>query len=271
MLTILQGSDFHFGRPHLTHVAAGFLEVVREVAPDVIALAGDLTQRAKVSEFRQVRKYLATLPDVPVVVTPGNHDVPLYRVHERLLCPYRNYRRYVSSELDTVTRVEGAVFVALHSSSPRRRIVNGAISAGQLDFMARIFQESPEEEARVLVMHHPLAPPPDGGADRVLPGNDLVLDLLREMSVDLVLSGHLHRGFVTYSSKVRVGHRENGDIPIVHSGTATSNRGRMGEKGKNTLNVLKITAGEIEVVPHWFEEGPARFVPRAATTVPRYR
>ena len=271
MLTILQGSDFHVGRPHLTHVAAGFLEAVREAASDVIVLAGDFTQRAKVREFRRARKYLETLPDVPVVVTPGNHDVPLYRVHERLLCPYRNYRRYVSSELDTVTRVEGAVFVALDSSSPRRRIVNGAISAGQLDFMARIFHESPEEEARVLVTHHPLAPPPDGGADRVLVGNDLVLDRLRDMRVDLVLSGHLHRSFVTYSSKVQVGHRGNGDIPIVHCGTTTSNRGRMAEKGKNTLNVLKISASEIEVVPHWFEEGPARFVARAATTVPRHR
>ena len=45
----------------------------------------------------------------------------------------------------------------------------------------------------------------------------------------------------------------------------------MAEKGKNTLNVLKISASEIEVVPHWFEEGPARFVARAATTVPRHR
>lgn len=271
MLTILQGSDLHFGRPHLPDVATGFLEAARELAPDVIALAGDLTQRAKTCEYRQARKYLETLPDVPVVVTPGNHDVPLYRIHERLLCPYHNYRRYVSSELDTVTRVEGAVFVALHSSSPRRRIVNGTISAGQLDFVARIFQESAEEEIRILVTHHPLAPPPDGGGGRVLPGNDLVLDRLRNMRVDLVLSGHLHRSFVTYSSEVCGAHAGNGEIPIIHSGTATSNRGRMAERGRNSLNVLKIRAGEIEVVPYWFEKGPAKFVARASTIILRLR
>ena len=161
MLTILQGSDLHFGKPHLPGVARSFVEAVHEVAPDVITLVGDFTQRAKVSEYRQVRDLLATLPDVPLVVTPGNHDVPLDRIHERLLSPYRNYRRYVSSKLDTVTRVTGAIFVALHSSSPRRRIVNGTITRGQLDFLARIFQETQEEEVRILVTHHPLAPPPD--------------------------------------------------------------------------------------------------------------
>lgn len=271
MLTILQGSDLHFGRPYLPDVATGFLEAAHDLAPDVIALAGDLTQRAKASEYRQARKYLETLPDVPIVVTPGNHDVPLYRIHERLFCPYHKYRRYVSSELDTVTRVEGAVFVALDSSSPRRRIVNGAISPGQLDFVARIFQESAEEEVRILVTHHPLAPPPDGGRGRVLPGNDLVLDRLRNMRADLVLSGHLHRSFVSYSSGVCGGHAGNREIPIVHSGTATSNRGRMAEKGRNSLNVLKICAGEIEVIPYWFEKGPARFVARASTMILRCR
>lgn len=269
MLTILQGSDLHFGKPHLPGVARAFIEAVHEVAPDVIALVGDFTQRAKVSEYRQVRELVATLPDVPVVVTPGNHDVPLYRIHERLLSPYRNYRRYVSSKLDTVTRVTGAVFVALHSSSPRRRIVNGTITRGQLDFLARIFQETQEDEVRILVTHHPLAPPPDGGEDRLLPGNDWILDRLRDTRVDLVLGGHLHRSFSTCSSSVQVGHRRNGDIPIVHSGTATSSRGRMAEKGRNSFNVLKVGAGEIEVITHWFEEGPGRFVARASTMIPR--
>ena len=269
MLTILQGSDLHFGKPHLPGVARSFVEAVHEVAPDVITLVGDFTQRAKVSEYRQVRDLLATLPDVPLVVTPGNHDVPLYRIHERLLSPYRNYRRYVSSKLDTVTRVTGAVFVALHSSSPRRRIVNGTITRGQLDLLARIFQEAPEEEVRILVTHHPLAPPPDGGEDRLLPGNDWILDRLRDTRVDLVLGGHLHRSFSTCSSSVQGGHRSNGDIPIVHSGTATSSRGRMAEKGRNSFNVLKVGAGEIEVITHWFEEGRDRFVARASTMIPR--
>ena len=110
MLTILQGSDLHYGKPHLARVAAAFHEAVRRAEPDVIVLAGDFTQRAKVREYRQARECLDTLPDVPVIVTPGNHDIPLYRVHERLINPLRNYRTYISSDLDSVTRVEGGGF-----------------------------------------------------------------------------------------------------------------------------------------------------------------
>ena len=79
MLTVLHGSDVHFGKPHRPSVATAFLEMVPTVAPDVIVLAGDFTQRAKVREYEQARTFLRQIQDVPVVVTPGNHDIPLYR------------------------------------------------------------------------------------------------------------------------------------------------------------------------------------------------
>lgn len=264
MLTILQGSDLHFGKPHLAHVAAAFHEAVRRAEPDVIVLAGDFTQRAKVGEYRQARECLDTLPDVPVVVTPGNHDIPLYRVHERLFDPLRNYRTYISTDLDSVTRVDGAVFVALCSAEPHRAIVNGRLRGGQLEFAARIFQKCAPEDVRILVTHHPLACPPDGGSDNILPGSDALLDSFREMGVELILSGHLHRSYVVTTTGGAYG-----DVAIVHSGTAASNRGRMAERGRNSLNVLQITAHEIVVTPHWFEDDQNRFVARAPTSISR--
>ena len=41
------------------------------------------------------------------------------------------------------------------------------------------------------------------------------------------------------------------DLTIVHCGTTTSNRGRMAEKGRNSLNVLQISSYDIVVTPHW--------------------
>ena len=269
MLTVLHGSDVHFGKPHRPNVAMGLLQLARRVAPDVIVLAGDLTQRAKVREYQQARAYLEQFNDVPVVVTPGNHDVPLYRLHERLFAPFRNYRAFVSPELDTVTRVGGAVLVALNSVDPHRGIVNGRIDERQLGFLARIFQETSGANVRIVVMHHALAPPPDGGSDAVIPRNRFLLDRFRELGVDLVLSGHLHRGFVTRSSEVQADHRDRGDIAIVHSGTATSSRGRAAEKGENSVNVLKIDAHGVEVIPHWFEEDVSGFVAREPVMVGR--
>ncbi len=261
MLTILHGSDLHFGKPQLPRVAAAFHEAIGQLEPDVVVLAGDLTQRAKVREYRQARQCLDSFPDVPVIVTAGNHDVPLYRVHERLFNPMRNYRRYISADLDGATRVDGALFVALCSAEPHRAIVNGRLRDRQLEYAARIFQECLPEEVRILVTHHPLAHPPDGGADRILPRSEALLDSFRDMGVELILSGHLHRGYVV--------HKVRGDVAIVHSGTATSNRGRMAEKGRNTLNMLRIDAGEIVVTPYWFEEDEGRFLARRPTSIAR--
>ena len=87
--------------------------------------------------------------------------------------------------------------------------------------------------------------------------------------MDLILSGHLHRGFVTSSSEVRMHHRDRGDIAIVHSGTATSSRGRAAEKGENSVNVLKIGTEEIEVISHWFEQKRSGFVAREPITIRR--
>ena len=215
-------------------------------------------------EYRQARECLDTLPDVPVIVTPGNHDIPLYRVHERLFNPLRNYRTYISTDLDSATRVDGAVFVALCSAEPHRAIVNGRLRGGQLEFAARIFQKCAPEDVRILVTHHPLACPPDGGSDNILPGSDALLDSFREMGVELILSGHLHRSYVVTTTGGAYG-----DVAIVHSGTAASNRGRMAERGRNSLNVLQITAHEIVVTPHWFEDHQNRFVARAPTSIPR--
>ena len=267
MLTVLHGSDLHFGKPHRPIVAASFLDMARRVAPDVIVLAGDFTQRAKVREYEQARAYLRKFKDVPVVVTPGNHDIPLFRVLERLFAPFRNYRAFISQELDTATRVGGAVLVALNSAEPHRGLVNGRIEERQLRFLARIFQELPGADVRIVVTHHALAPPPDGGSDATLPGSGVLLDRFRELGVDLVLSGHLHRGFVTRSSEVRPGHRGHGDIAIVHSGTAASSRGRVAEKGENSVNVLKVGTEKIEVTPHWFEKDRSEFVAREPMTI----
>ena len=55
---------------------------------DVIVASGDFTQRAKAAQFAAAREFLDRLPHVPLVVVPGNHDVPLYRVFERLFAPY---------------------------------------------------------------------------------------------------------------------------------------------------------------------------------------
>ncbi|MDH3224804.1 MAG: metallophosphoesterase, partial [Gemmatimonadota bacterium] len=117
-MKLVHASDLHFGKPHLPVVAAALLRFIDEAEPDAVVVSGDLTQRAKVAEFEAASAYLDQISPIPLVTTLGNHDVPVYRVFERLLSPYRNYRTHISPDLDTVTDVEGTRIVALSTAAP---------------------------------------------------------------------------------------------------------------------------------------------------------
>lgn len=269
MLTILHCSDLHFGKPFDAQVGEAFLEAAHGTEADLIVVSGDLTQRAKVREYQAVRAYLDRFPDAPLVVTPGNHDVPLYRVIERLFDPYRNYREWISEELDTVTRVPGAVVVALNSAAPRRAIVNGRIREAQLDFAAHAFEAGAPGEARVVVAHHHFAPAPDYEGDRALPRAREILDAFEAMGVDLILGGHLHRAYIGNSLDVYPGLDRSRGIIIAQSGTTTSRRGRAREQMKNSYNVIRVRDRHVEITHYMHFADLKGFAPFSTHAFPR--
>jgi 3',5'-cyclic AMP phosphodiesterase CpdA len=268
-VTVVHGSDLHFGKPHDPVAAEAFLASAQALAPDLIVLSGDFTQRAKLREYEEARAYLARLPRVPIVVTPGNHDVPLYRVFERLLAPYRNYREHIADELDAVTRIPGATIVSLNSAAPHRAIVNGRIRLAQLEFARKAFEMATLDDLKVLVTHHHLAPAPDYEGDRPLPGGREILDALEAMGVELVLGGHLHRAYIGNSLDVYPGVDRDRGIVIVQSGTTTSRRGRARERAKNTFNLLTVGARRLEVTHYMYFEEVSGFAPQSVHTFPR--
>jgi 3',5'-cyclic AMP phosphodiesterase CpdA len=261
VLTLLHISDLHFGPPY--HEAAGeaLLGFAHELEPDVIVASGDFTQRAKREQFQAARAYLDRLPRVPLVVTPGNHDIPLYRIRERLLDPYALYQEYISAELDTTLELPGLCVVALNSTAPRRAITNGRIDSAQIDMAVRAFRSVSPETLRVLVAHHHFAPPPDFEKAEVMPRSKRALDAFTGARVDVVLGGHLHRAYIGNSLDVYAGvDREHG-IVIVQSGTSTSRRGRAREREKNSFNVLRLDDRMIRVTHHMFFDDAGGFLP----------
>src|SRR5436190_8754647 len=91
--TIAHLSDLHFGRV-APETLSPLRDAVASLRPDLVAVSGDLTQRARKRQFQQARDFLDSLPG-PQVVVPGNHDVPLYNVLARWLWPLENYRRHI--------------------------------------------------------------------------------------------------------------------------------------------------------------------------------
>lgn len=268
-LTLLHASDIHFGKHFDPEAADAFLQFLRALGPDLLVISGDFTQRAKVKEYEEASAFLKNLPPIPVVVTPGNHDVPLYRVWERLFAPHRNYRTHISRELDTVTRVPGAVVVSLDSTAPLTAVVNGRIRDSQLRFAARAFEGAEEEELRVLVAHHNLARAPDYAPEQVLPGHRRYLAAFSRMGVDLILGGHLHRSYLASSLDVFPQPAGVPAMTIVHTGTTTSRRGRARERGQNSLNLIRVSNNEIRVAPHHLERESGAFRPSGSYSWPR--
>lgn len=249
---LLHLSDLHFGWPYLPEVGNSISALAAELGPDAIVISGDFTQRCEEPEFEAAREFLRRLPDVPLVVVPGNHDVPLYyRVIRRIVQPYAFYQKYVCQDLDVVVRLPDTTLVGLNSTKPLRAIKNGRISKVQLEFAARAFAQAPDDDWKIVIAHHHFAPAPDYEGSDVMPKAKRALDEFARQQVDVILGGHLHRAYIGNSLDVYAGSAalERGII-IVQSGTATSRRGRAREREKNSFNVLDLESAQVKI-SHW--------------------
>jgi 3',5'-cyclic AMP phosphodiesterase CpdA len=269
MLTILHVSDLHFGPPYVPRVGEALQQAARSLDPDLVIASGDFTQRAKPHQFAEAAQYLDRLPRVPTVVVPGNHDVPLYRVLERIFSPYKLYREYIAEELDQVVRTDDAVVVALNSTSPLRHITNGRISSSQLDFCQRAFEGIGPGPVRIVVAHHHFAPAPDYEGGQVMPRAKRAIDTFTQLKVDLVLGGHLHRAYIGNSLDLYPGLDRDHGIIIVQSGTSTSRRGRGREREKNSFNMIRVTDEVIRITHFMYFEDTDSFASVSRHIFPR--
>ena len=119
MRTVVHLSDLHFGAADPA-VVTGLLDCVARLQPHVVAVSGDLTQRARRGQFRRARAFLDALPQ-PQVVVPGNHDVPLYNLLLRFGDPLRGYRRYITEQGETNKKLRDLIQAMLDEADNERR------------------------------------------------------------------------------------------------------------------------------------------------------
>lgn len=249
---ILHLSDLHFGRPVLPEVCRAVLDLGARTRPDVVVVSGDLTQRARREEFEAAREFLDALPRVPRIVVPGNHDVPLYRLHERLLSPRALYREWIDPDPSPTLHRPGATFVGLDSTDPYRSIKNGRLGRDALARCEAIFAGADPASWRIVVLHHHLIPAPSFDRVRPMPRSQRALEAFTRMKVDLVLAGHLHRAYVGNSLDVYAGSQRDSGSIIVQCGTSTSRRGRGAERESNSLNWIEVGPDGVEVTHHLY-------------------
>jgi len=266
---ILHLSDLHFGRPYVYEVGQAAKRIAPKLRPDAIVVSGDFTHRARRGQFEQARQFLDSLPDVPRLYVPGNHDVPLWRLRERFFDPHGLYCQHISSELNPVLELDHAMIVGIDSTAPRSAISNGRIYPWQLKTASDVFADTPFSAARIIVAHHHFAPAPDYLHDWTMPRSKRAIMRFVEDDVDMILGGHLHRAYIGNTLDFYPGvHRERG-IVVAQCGTTTSRSGRGREREKNSLNLITVTPDDIKIAHYMYFDADAGFVPGSYHVFPR--
>lgn len=259
MKTLVHLSDLHFGR-----IDPALVDPLRRAVvaqhPDLVAISGDFTQRARRSQFAAARAFVESL-DATTLAVPGNHDIPLYNVLARFMTPLARYRAYISDELAPEYRDEDMIVVGVNTARALT-IGEGRISERQVEHVLRRLATVPPAVLRVIVTHHPFDVPPGVHARRLLGQSAMAMARLAAANADLLLSGHLHISHVSHAVDRYdfAGH----SALIVQAGTV-SRRGR-GEQP--SFNVLRLKRPDIELARHSWDDASGSFL---SSMVGRYR
>ena len=264
MTTVLHVSDLHFGKPAVPEQIERIEEFIQKGHFDVVAISGDLSQRALSGEMQRARSFIRDAERVSrTIVVPGNHDVrwwmsPLGIGNKAAM--YKTYRAFINAELETVLRVPGVTFVglntahgvALHTLTWNYRDVSiiGDLRVGQIDYARRMFEESPGGDARVIVMHHN---PMKGELSKRhgMVDTKRVLGAVADLGVDVVLCGHDHQEAIHYVEHTRRG-------TVISTAGTVSNRSRGGRP--SSLNIIKLRDKTIDVITSVWSTKETTFV-----------
>jgi predicted phosphodiesterase len=240
MRTIVHLSDLHFGTED-RQVVDAVVSAVHQAAPDLVAVSGDLTQRARRHQFLAARAFLQRLPH-PQLVVPGNHDVPLYNVVARFAAPLAGFQRYIARDLCPVHRDTELMVVGVNTTRAFT-IKDGGLRPRDVHRIVAAIDETDEDTLKVVVCHHPFDTPTSrsGRMTRPRVAADAI-NALVGAGTDILLTGHLH---VSYTGASAVRYRVPGRAAIiVEAGTAASTRVR-GEV--NSFNVLRAARDVVAV------------------------
>jgi 3',5'-cyclic AMP phosphodiesterase CpdA len=260
MRTLIHLSDLHFGRIN-DGLIQPLIDTIAQIQPDLIAVSGDLTQRARVEQFQAAQAFLRALP-FPQVVVPGNHDVPLHNLYARFLQGLRRYRRYITEDLEpfytdpeiAVLGVNTARSFALHG---------GRVNPAQVARIQAQLRPLGDDVLKILVTHHPFDLPEQYSPRALVGRARMALERLSGCGIDLFLAGHLH---ISHARPATLRFKTGGrSVLFIQAGTATSTRGR-GEA--NAFNVIYSEPPNIAVERYTWESARELFI---ASAIDRFR
>ncbi len=194
-LVLFHASDLHFGAEDRAALD-WFAREVDQERPAAVICTGDLTMRGSAREFAAAQGWLAHLP-VPVMLEPGNHDLPYYHhMARRLTRPFERFRALEAAigrgpAPDEVCVIPLCTVAAaqLRLNWSKGRISDGALNAALADLAAQAYRP-----LRLIAAHHPLIEADTQGTASTR-GGKRALAALARAGADAILTGHVHDPF----------------------------------------------------------------------------
>jgi 3',5'-cyclic AMP phosphodiesterase CpdA len=191
---ILHVSDLHIGTPEDPQVERAVEALAGRVGPELIVASGDLTHRGRRAQHERAHRFLTGL-GAPVLVVPGNHDLP-YTVPARFTRPWAEFERVWETTEPTYASPALHV-IGLNSARPYRQ-QGGALRGAQLRAAGERLAAAAAGAYRVAVLHHHLLGAPWRAArKRPVSHRNRVLRELIAAGADLILAGHIHQAAVS--------------------------------------------------------------------------
>jgi 3',5'-cyclic AMP phosphodiesterase CpdA len=188
-------------RLHDPAVLGALAQAVRELAPDHVAVTGDLTQLGLPAEFDAARRFLEAMGSPrDVFVVPGNHDALVREGWEERFSRWADYMAPDGSapphpRVFPTLRVRGPVaLIGLSTAHPTRPFsATGSIGADQLERCSGLLAAAGQRSLyRVVLIHHAPAAGMVSAHKRLSDADDFAR-LLQQQGAELILHGHTHQ------------------------------------------------------------------------------
>ncbi len=253
-------SDIHFGANISSHISRFIVAASDpDFNPDsIVIIAGDMTQHASDSEYREAGNLLRVLLDagIHVVLTPGNHDfgdwIGEYIYTNRkarsryrsLTEPVFNQKGIIAVEdYDSIMRCGNNIFVALRSTHRGKARSLGVIGINrirkkQVEWAASKLESMDINGALLhLVTHRSLWRESGDRHDGIYRPAYIERNLLEKFKFHSVIHGHNHRYLFACTSTPRL------RVPVIRLSLPTIS----GRNRKNRIGFVRWDAPYREI------------------------
>ncbi len=241
-------SDLHFGRPAYQDRILSLKEDLLAKCPQLLVITGDITDRGRVSQFRQALDFLNQV-GLPFIIVPGNREVSISAFWEWMLprLAMNRFRIFFGPSDCILWKSDESklAFFGLNSVHPFPSWP-GKIARPSRYWLKQQATNLPDYR-KVLFLHHPVMPVMRGSSfwAHTLSDAGELLNICTDTGIILILQGHKHRSSVV---EINVPDR-NAKVVVSAAGAPLASR------WDPVYHLIEMLPAEMAVSTREFAEG----------------